>query len=40
MISADVVIEYKEGMTGNHFDVVGIDLMIIPAALRVCNNLI
>ena len=29
MISTDVVIKYKEGMTGNHFCVVGIDLMII-----------
>ena len=37
MISADVVIEYKEGMTGDHFDVVGIDLMIIP--LQVSSDI-
>ena len=29
MISVDVVIKYKEGMTGNHFGVVGTDLIII-----------
>ena len=30
MMSAEVDIEYSEGITGSHFDVGGIDLIIIP----------
>jgi hypothetical protein len=36
-ISADVVIEYNEGITGSHFGVGGIDLMMIP--LQVSSDI-
>jgi hypothetical protein len=35
--SADVVIGYNEGITGSHFGVGGIDLMIIP--LQVSSDM-
>jgi hypothetical protein len=38
MISADVAIVYKEGITGSQFDVGGIDRIIIP--LQVSSDIV